>query len=818
MSPLRRPRTLTVAVGAAAVAYAGCPAGTAATATQAATAAHRQVYRVPGNNVLTIVGHGYGHGHGMSQFGAYGAAIKGLTADQIVAFYYPHTTLAGVPLTTRVRVLLHSTSSSRLVVEPGGGRLTASTSVSGAGSCALPASLDGGKTTVAQWRAKVMSVSGHIRLRLQATTDGKSWTHLPKKTCGAAWAGPLDGDISFTGRSMTRLVRSSGGVTRYRGSLRAAFTGSHIIVVNDVPIDSYLRSVVPSEMPSSWSAAALQAQAIAARTYASYGIAHPKSKAYYDVFDDTRDQMYTGVGSEASSSDAAVVATENAKQQTATILEDSHGDAAFTQFSSSDGGWTVAGGESYLPAQRDPYDGVPSVSWNPHTWSTTVSASGIASAFPSIGRLRAVVVDSRDGHGQWGGRITSLTLRGSSGHVALTGSEFRYDLGLRSEWFQVLEPPDAPTDVTAVRSGDSVHVGWVASKAHSGAPVRGYRVVAAPGGPSVSVGKNATTATLTGLHRGTSYTVTVTPTSRAGSGGGTTVTTKVARIGGRNRISDAVAVSRASYAAGKAGGVVLAGRQADAFSYAAAPLAAVKHAPLLLTNVGSLPSATKKELQRVLPAGRPVYLLGPTSEINRAVAVSLRGLGYHVVRFGGGTPDVTARHIADAVAASASVRNVVEVSATEGIDAWPAGPAAAARHGVVLLTAGSQQSPATAKWLAAHQGIRHRYAIGAAAAAADPSATAVTGSDAAVASRFFAGPQRAGVVSVGQPAAAVAEAARLATQGAPLLIASGSGLPAPDRDYIRAMRDKLRAVELVGGQLPYDDVELDVQRALLGKS
>src|SRR3954447_12793773 len=73
-----------------------------------------EVYRVPPNGVFTLRGHGWGHGHGMSQYGAYGAAkVRGLTYQQIVDFYYPHTSLAGKPLSTDVRVLLHGTTTGR---------------------------------------------------------------------------------------------------------------------------------------------------------------------------------------------------------------------------------------------------------------------------------------------------------------------------------------------------------------------------------------------------------------------------------------------------------------------------------------------------------------------------------------------------------------------------------------------------------------------------------------------------------------------------------------------------------------------------------
>ncbi len=67
-------------------------AGGAASAASATTrAATVQRIGIPDHATLTIHGRGYGHGHGMSQWGAQGAAKKGLSATKIVRFYYPHT-------------------------------------------------------------------------------------------------------------------------------------------------------------------------------------------------------------------------------------------------------------------------------------------------------------------------------------------------------------------------------------------------------------------------------------------------------------------------------------------------------------------------------------------------------------------------------------------------------------------------------------------------------------------------------------------------------------------------------------------------------
>jgi stage II sporulation protein D len=329
---------------------------TATTAPPAAAGAAtvHEVYPVPANGVFTLAGHGYGHGHGMSQFGAYGAAIDGLNAPKILAFYYPHTTLQAQPATTKVRVLIHAALGRPVTVEPRSGtKLVAHSSVAGVAACTLPTTTGKAKTPIAAWRAHVVSTSSGPREHLQFTTDGSTWQRAAPAGCAAAWSQPMDGSIAFADGGIVRLVLPSGSVVRYRGQMSATFTGSSVYPVNVVPVESYLRSVVPSEMPSSWSAAALQAQAVAARTYAMYGVAH-HSTGDFDLYDDTRSQMYTGVAHEVSSTDDAIKATAG------DVLLDANDHPIFAEFGSSSGGWTAYGGEPYLIAHQDPYDGVPS--------------------------------------------------------------------------------------------------------------------------------------------------------------------------------------------------------------------------------------------------------------------------------------------------------------------------------------------------------------------------------------------------------------------------------------------------------------------------
>ena len=216
----------------------------------------------------------------------------------------------------------------------------------------------------------------------------------------------------FTSRShvLTLLVPSGSDVTakRYRGTLRSVppYAGASVRdTVNVLPMDSYVRGVVPYEMPASWDAAALRSQAVAARTYAAW-LRAQNPRRYYQICDTTSCQVYGGVAAEQTSSNDAVTAT-------AGKILTYQGKPAFTQFSSSSGGWTSKGSVPYLPAKKDPYDNI-AMNAN-HSWKVVVSARSLERSHPEIGTLRDLRVTSREGHGEWGGRVLQIVLHGSQG-------------------------------------------------------------------------------------------------------------------------------------------------------------------------------------------------------------------------------------------------------------------------------------------------------------------------------------------------------------------------------------------------------------------
>lgn len=379
-----------------------------------------QTYYVPVTKTWTIAGHGNGHGHGLSQYGAFGAAQQGLNYTEITRFYYPGTSWA----TARhnVRVLISSDYTSDLQVRPQRG------------------------LTVRDMRdSKVWTLPrdlGSDMWRMTPAPDGSTAVQFHDRRGWHRWNLPGDkvtlrSDGQFRARNpLTLMVPGGSGVTpkRYRGILRSVrpYPGATVRdTVNVIPMDDYVQGVVPYEMSASWPQQALRSQAVAARTYAAWQRAQNPDR-YYQICDTASCQVYGGVAAEQSSSNTAV-------QATARKILTSSGKPAFTQFSSSSGGWTSSGGVSYLPAKRDRYDGF---AGNPvHSWSVDVSSSSLERAHPEIGRLVALRVTKRDGHGAWGGRVLQIKLQGSRRTAYLTGDDLRWQYGLRSSWFTIEPTP-----------------------------------------------------------------------------------------------------------------------------------------------------------------------------------------------------------------------------------------------------------------------------------------------------------------------------------------------------------------------------------------
>ena len=356
---------------------------------------------VPAASSYRADGHGWGHGHGLSQYGALGAANQGVGWKQILAFYYPGTDLGRAQ--GRIKVLLTADTTKDVMVDARPGlRLHR-----------LPAGktyrVDRIRPTATRWRIMPKGSKSVVSYRRPGRPGWTKWTAFP----GAA---------EFVAGSKPITLRLPGRASaRYRGALRSVEKHT----VNVLPLDRYVQGVLPQEVPSQWPANAVRAQAVAARSYAAYERAHATS--YYDICDTTSCQVYGGYDAEEPASNAAVTRTRGR-------VVTYQGEPAFTQFSSSNGGWSSAGSQPYLVAQQDPYE---ASSGNPNAnWTATVTRARIEKSWPAIGSLSSMDF-TRDGNGDFGGRVTKVVLTGSKGSVTVTGEDFRFLLGLKSTWFQL---------------------------------------------------------------------------------------------------------------------------------------------------------------------------------------------------------------------------------------------------------------------------------------------------------------------------------------------------------------------------------------------
>ena len=206
----------------------------------------------------------------------------------------------------------------------------------------------------------------------------------------------------------------------------------------------------------------------------------------------------------------------------------------------------------------------------------------------------------------------------------------------------------------------------------------------------------------------------------------------------------------------------------------------------MLSGGAALDPAASAELRRVLAPGATVYLLGGTAALSPGLANSVVALGHPVVRIAGADRFSTAVAVA---AALGDPTTIFEADGTNFPDALSAGSAAAQAGGIVLLTAGSTQSAATASYLAAHP-TATRNAIGGPAAAADRTARAFVGTDrfgtsVLVAQAFFATPASVGLASgVTFPDALAGGSVAGMNHGPMVLVPSSGALPASVADYL----------------------------------
>jgi stage II sporulation protein D len=356
--------------------------------------------------VFVLTGGGWGHGVGMSQWGAYGQAKAGRDYREILSTYYRGTAMGAAPetLLKRVRVLVAdrvanvSMANVAAVFDASGKRYP----------------IAGG------------TITADPDLKLPVGEDGK-----PVK---------LGGPVTI--RAAKGAFLSYGG-KEFRGDLRVAAVGGRIQVVNVVGLEAYLLGVVPGEMPKDWPPAALEAQAVAARTYAVGNIVRGRP---FDLYSDWRSQVYYGVASEAPGTTRAV-------RETGGQILTYDGTPAQTFYFSSSGGRTVSSLDAfgldlpYLVSVPDPWDAAsPNHAWAPQllTGAQLAARLGLKNPVADVAYVPGTP-----------GKPATVQLTAADGQTASARlSDVRTRLGLKSTSFRLgtlrLDPPAQPKGTSPV--------------------------------------------------------------------------------------------------------------------------------------------------------------------------------------------------------------------------------------------------------------------------------------------------------------------------------------------------------------------------------
>ncbi|MBA3844223.1 MAG: SpoIID/LytB domain-containing protein, partial [Actinobacteria bacterium] len=374
----------------------GAGTSIAATSTASTATATSPTTTSSASSVLALSGHGWGHGLGLSQWGAYGYAQHGWRYDQILAHYYSGTTLGPANVST-VRVLL---------------RLSAKVTLS----------------SVVGWT--VRDATG-----ASVALPAASMVLTPK--LAVAQLKTLAPPFTFTGRQPVVVNGQP-----YRGKIVVSLVGKQLEIVDVVGLEAYLKGVVPSEMPSTWSPEALKAQSVAARSYALANLTKDRD---FDLYGDTRSQVYGGLDAESTAASAAVDATKGE-----VVLY--KGKVATTYFFSTSGGKTASASETtgvnvpYLVSVADPYDTAsPYHAWGPVLFDAATVAKQL--------KIDAPISDLRVESGPSGRAKTVTVVSANDLQTTLTGSQLRAQLELRSTWFSPVLLQLLPTTKTITYGG-----------------------------------------------------------------------------------------------------------------------------------------------------------------------------------------------------------------------------------------------------------------------------------------------------------------------------------------------------------------------------
>ena len=320
------------------------------------------------------------------------------------------------------------------------------------GRASLTITPAGGKATVQTGSSKTITLAANTAAAIR-WQDGAFLVGREKLRSEVLVIRPAAkaGELSLDGR-------------RYRGALELRHKSGGLTAVNIVPVDGYLRSVVPEEMPVDWPAEAIKAQSVAARSFALASRGRHASEGY-DLCTTTHCQLYTGTTAEKSASNAAIKATRGE------VL--TYGGKTIEALFHTDSGGMTENSEDvwgshvpYLRAAKDtPAKTMP--------WTKAISRADLerklAAKGHDIGKVRSLVLSplaigrsAKDRTAS--GRVKTMTVKGTKGTATLSGTTWRSLLGLKSTLFDAKLAKDMVT-FTGYGSGHGLGISqWGAER------------------------------------------------------------------------------------------------------------------------------------------------------------------------------------------------------------------------------------------------------------------------------------------------------------------------------------------------------------------
>ena len=380
--------------------------------------------------IFKISGSGYGHGVGMSQIGARGQAIEGKSAVEILNYYYPGTTVSPYPDNELIRVNLANLTTSVIIKAVGAvGTITLFRGDLAAGEDSDPLGTYQGDLT-----ASFTNLANSVIPSLSSPT-AKFAPVSPNKAWTLRWDSATT-TIALTNQGETKQYKYGQIVIK---SVSNAVS-SYLAVTNTLRLhDEYLWGI--GEVPSSWPPAALEAQAIAARTYALTKLSRVRTECDCQIYSTTVDQNFVGYSKEIERTygirwKEAVNRTFVDANLVLVITFESKPINAF--YSSSSGGSTqdvrdVWGSSiAYLQGVPDPWSLDMKINPRYAIWERQVTQKDMATAF-GLDNVKSFRVDSRS-KTESALSVTAFSSTGKSS--TLKGEIFRARTKLPYTWIK----------------------------------------------------------------------------------------------------------------------------------------------------------------------------------------------------------------------------------------------------------------------------------------------------------------------------------------------------------------------------------------------